>query len=460
MDVNMYDYMSVTISRDKIEASICLTEPELDEVHSEDDIYSFLKQKGIVYGIDASVVESLTLTPIYGENVVVATGVPPVKGEDGRIEHFIEENPEAKPTVNEDGTVDYKNMNVVHSVVKDEKLCEIFVPEPGVEGVNVLGEALAAQPGKVMSAPRGKGIRVTDDGRFVLATIDGQVRRSGNNIEVKPVFEVQKDVDNSTGNIRFVGNVIVRGGVSSGFAIEAGGSVEVFGRVEKANITAVGDIILHSGVGGMGAGMIKSGGRIYAKYVENCILSAHGKITAEAIMNSTVRCGDVVELTGRKGLIVGGSVKASLMIKAVTIGSQFSTPTEIEVGTDPRLRDRLKNIREERQNIEAEEKKTRQTFELLKKRDNAGQLTDDKKIMLNRMEKLNAQYKEKLEQLKNEQDVVETALGKESQGSVKVSNCIFHGVRVVIGSAMMVVKEELAHCTLKREGADVRILSY
>ena len=56
-------------------------------------------------------------------------------------------------------------------------------------------------------------------------------------------YEVQADVDPTTGNIYFVGNVIIRGNVLSGFSVEAGGNVEVWGVVEGAVIKAGGDII-------------------------------------------------------------------------------------------------------------------------------------------------------------------------------------------------------------------------
>ena len=451
----------VSTSKDKLEAYLCLTEPEGNEGwYTEKDMFDSLKEGGIVFGIDEGIVDALALSPRYGENVVVARGTPPKKGDDGYIEHYIEENPEVKPTVKPDGTVDYKDMNVVHSVEKDQKLCEVLPPKPGTDGMDVLGNEITAQSGKAISVPRGKGVKLTEDGKFVVASLGGQARRSGNSLEVKPVFEVQENVDNSTGNIKFVGNVIVRGGVTSGFSIHAGGNVEVFGRVEKANITAVGDIVLHSGVGGMGAGMIKSGGRIYAKYVENCTLSAHGKITAEAIMHSTVRCGDVVELTGRKGLIVGGSVKASHMVKAVTIGSQFSTPTEIEVGNDPKSKDRLKELKEMLDANEAEEKKTRQACELLTKLDRTGNLTNEKRLMLNRTGRMNEKHKEKIVGLKEEIEKLEASLEKGNRGVVKASNYIYHGVKISIGNASMVVKEELAHCSLKREGADVKLAAY
>lgn len=97
-----------------------------------------------------------------------------------------------------------------------------------------------------------------------------------------------------------MGNVIIRGNVLSGFIVEAGGSVEVMGVVEAAVIKADGDIILRRGMQGLGKGLLKSGGDIIAKYIENSIIEAKGDIKAEAIMHSNVKCGNKLELSGKR----------------------------------------------------------------------------------------------------------------------------------------------------------------
>jgi len=75
--------------------------------------------------------------------------------------------------------------------------------------------------------PKGKNVEISEDGQSLIAGIDGQVNYIDGKVSVFANYEVPADVDNSTGNISFVGNVIIRGNVLSGFTVEAGGSVEV-----------------------------------------------------------------------------------------------------------------------------------------------------------------------------------------------------------------------------------------
>ena len=143
----------------------------------------------------------------------------------------------------------------------------------------------------------------------------------------------------------------------SGFVVEAGGSVEVMGVVEGAIIKAGGDIILRRGMQGMGKGILISGGDIISRFIENSTVEARNDIKAEAIMHSNVKCGNKLELSGRKGLLVGGSCKVGKEIVAKVIGSHLATITDIEVGLDPTIRERYKAAKDELISAESDMRK-------------------------------------------------------------------------------------------------------
>ncbi len=48
----------------------------------------------------------------------------------------------------------------------------------------------------------------------------------------------------------------------------------------------------------------------------------------------------------------------------------------------------------------------------------------------------------------------------EAQGRIRVENYLYSGTKISIGSATMHVKETLQHCTLYKEGADIKIGAY
>ena len=100
-------------------------------------------------------------------------------------------------------------------------------------GKDVYGNELKAKPGKKLRLRPGKNTIVQNN--KVWATTDGQISISSNSVHVFPIFEVKGDLDLNTGNINFIGNVMVYGNVPSGYEIEAGGDVKIIGLVEACN---------------------------------------------------------------------------------------------------------------------------------------------------------------------------------------------------------------------------------
>lgn len=449
--------VSVMVTPDKMKAFLTITAPDGGRMLSEEEILEVLQKNQVIFGINKTTLSTIAKYPIYGEMICIAEGMQPVKGENGKIEFHFNTQKDKKPTILEDGRVDFRELNLIESVRKGQKLCTLVPPSQGIKGKTIVGADVPALEGKPAVLPRGKNVEPAEDGLSLLASIDGQVNLIDGKVNVFANYEVPADVDNSTGNIYFVGNVTVRGNVLSGFIIEAGGSVEVWGVVEGATIKAGGDIILRRGMQGLGKGILISGGDIIARYIENSNVDAKGNIKAEAIMHSNVKCGNKLELGGKKGLLVGGSCKVGREIVAKVIGSYMATITDIEVGVDPSLRDHYKTLKNEIIEVENDIRKAEQAIVLLKKLEYAGALTPDKQEMLAKSIRTKTFYTSKLAEMKDELVKIEERLQQEAYGKVRAYNYIYPGTKVAIGSCMLYVKENLQYCTLYRDGADVRV---
>ena len=174
----------------------------------------------------------------------------------------------------------------------------------------------------------GRNAHLSEDGLEVTSDINGQVVFHNNKINVEPVYEVAGDVNLETGNIVFLGTVIVRGSIEDGFSVKAAGNVEVHGTVGKAIIEAEGNIIVNRGILGKDEAVIKAGNDIMAKFVEHTKLSAgNDVIVSEAIMHSFVDAGKRVLCVGKRAMIVGGRIRAREEVNAKEIGSKVSTDT-------------------------------------------------------------------------------------------------------------------------------------
>ena len=127
----------------------------------------------------------------------------------------------------------------------------------------------------------------------------------------------------------------MRGNVSSNFEIRAGGNVIISGVVEGACIEAGGNIIIARGMNGMAKGILKAGGNIVAKFLENATVSAGGYVNTESILHSNVTASTEIQVTGKRGFITGGHVRAGQRIEVKTLGATLGAPTVVEVGVDP-----------------------------------------------------------------------------------------------------------------------------
>ncbi|NLD49832.1 MAG: DUF342 domain-containing protein, partial [Clostridiaceae bacterium] len=406
--------VAVTVSPDKMRASILISPPEGGRMLNEKEVTDILAVNGVVSGINSSVIDEITKYPVYNQLIAIAEGTQPVNGQNGKLQFHFNLNKDKKPNVLEDGTVDFRSLNIIESVKSGSILCSLIPPQLGIPGKTVAGKDIPATDGKAAVLPKGRNVEISEDGQCLLSGIDGQVCYIDGKVNVFSNYEVPANVDNSTGNISFTGNVIVRGNVLSGFTVEAGGSVEVWGVVECAVIKAGGDIILRRGMQGIGKGILESGGNIIARYIENSIVQAKENITAEAIMHSNVKCGKKLELIGKKGLLVGGISRVGKEIVAKVIGSYMSTVTEVEVGLDPSLKERFKAVKEEVQVMEEDLKKAEQAITILKKLEQAGNLNSEKQELMARSVRTKVYYSNRIKELKEEMIQIELRLQEEA----------------------------------------------
>lgn len=453
--------VEISTSPDKMKAFIKISEPEgggkpagLQEIAWQ------LKQAGVIYGINEQTVHALVQNPIYNQNILIAEGLAPINGKNGEITFLVDIHKDRKPIIMEDGSVNYRDLDYIESVHKGQKLCEMSEPTKGIDGKNVVGTVLRAIDGKPAKMIRGRNVYTGEDNLSLYAEIDGQVMYLDGKLSVFATYEVPADVDNSTGNINFIGNVTIRGNVLAGFVVDVGGNVEVAGVVEGATIKAAGNIILRRGMTGNGKGVLIAGGDIIAKYIENSTVEAGNDIKAEAIMHSDIKCGNRLELGGRKGLLVGGTARVGKEIQAKVIGSVMATSTTIEVGIDPHMRERYKFLRSEIIKLEENSKKANQAITLLRKLESAGALTEEKKEILDKSIRSKIYFDSRHAEYKQEIAELEEKLQQEVKGRIRVDNYLYPGTRISIGAASMHVKETLQHCSLYKDGADVRVGAY
>lgn len=450
----------VSISNDGMEAYLIVHPPLGGKEVDRDDVYKALEAKKVKNGIINEEIEKLLNEKRYNNRILVAKGKPAINGKDAKILYNFDTSKDKKFHISDDGRVDFKELSLIRNVSEGEVLATIVPATKGINGEDVYGNVLKARDGKQVSIPRGKNVAVSEDGLQLISMINGEVKIVDNKISVLTTYTVEGNVDNSTGNIRFVGKVIVKGNVLTGFTIEADEDVEVFGVVEGAAIKTNGSIILHRGIQGMNKGELLCEGDLIAKFIENSKVHAKGNIKTDAIMHSTVYCGKKLEVQGKKGLIVGGIVKASDEIKAKIIGSPMATVTEIEVGINPDVRKKCDELKEEKDRSFKNLIKLTQVVDLLTKLNQRGELNDEKKEMLNKSILLKLQSQKALDELEKKIIDIESYIEEISNGKVKVENIVYPGTKITIGSNSMYIRDQVKYVTFYRSAAEIKIGSY
>lgn len=452
--------VTTSISQDKMKGYIYINPPEGGRMLNLQEITVLLAKNGIVHGINNGTLENLCNYPVYNELILIAVGTEAKNGKAGKVEYIFDISKDRKPTILEDGRVDFRELNLIESVKKGTVLCTLIPPQNGVDGKNIMGGSLPAINGKPANLPRGKNTEITEDGQNLIATIDGQVNFIEGKVNVFAVYEVPADVDNSTGNIYFIGNVLIRGSVLAGFTVEAGGNIEVWGAVEGAVLKAQGDIILRRGMQGMGKGQLISGGDVIARYIENSTIEANEDIKAEAIMNSNVKCGKKLELAGKKGLLVGGRCRVGKEITAKVIGSHMYALTEVEVGIDPSLKEKYKKLKDDINQMESDIKKSEQAITILQKIESSGMLTPEKREMLGKSVRTKIYFTNKVVELKEEVAVIDKILQEDVNGKIRVNNYIYPGSKITIGTCSLNVKDTQQFVCFYRDGADIKMMPF
>lgn len=334
--------VAITIRADGMEAYARIVDPSMEFTRKQ--VLSDLAQEGIVYGIDQQEVDRLISRKDVLENVVIARGKPAVQGEDGYYEYFFRTEISHRPKVQKDGSVDYQNVDWFEQVKKNQKIAYYHSAGAGEAGYTVQGKCLPAKRGREQVHLRGKGIIIMPDQKTYLSGMDGQIELvDTNHVEISEMIEFQ-DVSLSTGNIRFDGNVYIRGSVGIGTRITASGDVVVDGFVEAATIEAGGNIILRKGVNGSGTGSLKAGGNIEGKFFEAVTIHAENDIQANYCLNCEVYAGGKITICGSNGSVAGGVLSAVKLMEVHRAGNRAGHPTRINLGITDKMRDDRKMV--------------------------------------------------------------------------------------------------------------------
>lgn len=360
-------YIQVLISEDCMECQICLDKPEdNEEIYEVGDIVEFLISKGVVFGIDERKIQKILEEGVYDTYVTVAVGEKAIEGRDGYYLYTFDTNPNKKPRLREDGTVDYLNLNLFQTVSKGDLIARYFAKIDGEDGTNVLGQKIVVKKGKHLSPLRGKGFFTSEDCMEYYALYDGKVEVANGCINVTQTSMLPGNVDLNSGNLDVKGDLDIMGNVITGMVVKASGNVTIGGLVEGASIIAGKNVLIKGGILGGGKAKVVAGGNIFAQFIENAIIESGDCVQANSVVNSIVTAYNDINIFGKTSSIIGGSLKANRMVRTRCIGSIGQITTRINVGMESSEIASLKYKEMKRKEIEGELHKVETAINMMK----------------------------------------------------------------------------------------------
>lgn len=458
--------MSVEITDNEMKAWLYATPPGPGGADlSADMIIAFLRNNRVVAGIDEARIRDFQDSPIYKQNYLVAEGIKPIDGGDAKIVYNFEtDSTKIRLKETAAGRIDFKELNKVQNVVEGQPLAQKVMAERGKAGKTVTGKYLEAKNGKDIPLPLGKNTKLAEDGLTIVAETNGQVLILNNKINVEPVLNIEGDVSLKTGNIMFLGTVFISGNVEDGFSVKASGNIEVKGTVGKSELDAEGDIVVSQGIAGKGEGFIRSGKSIWSKFIENTRVEAgEFVIVSDGIINSQVSANRKILCQGKRAAIIGGVLSASEEIHAKTLGSLGgASETVLNVGFDPRSKDRLDALTANLQSATRELEDVQlnfQTLQNLKKQKK--DFPEDKEAALKKYGErqyiLTTEIEEIQIEIKQIQDYLNTL---KTRGKVSASVKVFAGVKIVIRDITEEVRSDCKATTFYLENGLIRYGKY
>lgn len=325
-------FFRLTIDDDIMRAEMLVLEPEKGKEVTVAMALDFLLENEIKMGVDKEKLTKIIEQKVYSQPFTVATGKPSVDGENGWFEFLFDTKIEAKPQEKGDGSVDYYNTKLFEEVSIGDKLVIYHPATKGEFGFNIKGKFLMPKRGKELSVIKGKGFSVSDDKLTYTAEACGKIEYKYGEINISDMYVVEGDLDMTVGNIRFSGDVKVRGDVASGMIIEALGNVEIQGHVAGATIKAGKDILLKKGVQGAQKAYIEAKGNIYGQFFEECNINCDKSLEANYLLNCNTCVKGKINIRGKKGVVVGGRTHGMLGIEIHDGGNDTGTPTILQVG--------------------------------------------------------------------------------------------------------------------------------
>ena len=357
-----------------------------------------------------------------------------------------------KKEVSEKERIDYRKIFHIPNVIKDQLVAEIIEKETDKEEKYIFDSLEKAQ----YIFDKQDFYFDPEDPSKIYASISGKIYEKDGKFFISEKMEVE-NVDYSTGNIFFVGDLIVKDRIKSGFEVRAR-NIYVNGNINNAMVTAGEKLVVKGGIIGIQGKStchIRADKMIVANFIENSIVECNGSIfVKKSIMHSDIYSGEKIVMSEKPGYIVGGNILAKKSIMANVVGSKWGTHTILKVGIDPfkylKLKELLNRKESREKLLEEVEKSLKYLNEVLEKGKGTNEEREELEKEIKEIRLKKKKFMKNLERIEKIINKLKTEIEEDKKlahiegGKIYIFEKIFPGVEIKVGLDSLRIYDEMS----------------
>lgn len=448
------ELLRITYSEDRLHAYVIF---DVDGIHVDTDpefLLQKLKDRGIIFGVMEHILHNEISSLPFGEEILIAEGVPAIDGKDGWIEYFYD-----KP---EQDNVKEEKRYFVRNVRKKEIIAIVHPPEEGLPGKTVQGEIIAPKSGKSAAVRPGNNVIYSGQSENqLIATEDGNmlIHKDGS-VEVQPELVIRGNYDSQMGLLDFVGSVVINGDINPGVTMKVGKKLCVKGTIRDAHIDAGEEVIVDGGFIGKGDGRIESGGKVKLKHIWYQQVITKGDIEVKReIVGGRLRSGG--NIIAPDATMAGGLLEAEREIIIKNIGCGETSQGRVRAGVHSGIIERLEKAAGEIKQLHRQTEEVEKVVNrLVAGKINRGSLPDDQEDRLKKLKMVKNQLHQKIEELIGESKALQKRLAMRYEARIKVEERVQENVIVDINGVIKIMQADIEGVEfLERNGSiEIRAL--
>lgn len=432
-EIQLDSTVSVIVDQAFMWAKVLVSKPQNGgKVPTPNEIRRTLAQNGVTAHIDDEALKEYLRDLPENKSVIVAKAIPAVDGENGKVDYMFEPSSDKKPTVDEEtGIVDFKELGTVRNIQKGTLIATIKYNTVGTPGSDVRGAEIKPLPGVAPKFAVGTGTILSNDQTKIYAAEDGNLRWDRDRFVVDTVVNIGGSVDASTGNIDFIGDVVVKGNIIEGYSVK-GKHVTVKGSVTNSTVEATLGIEL----GGAVNSKLVSDGEIKTTFAESCDIKCKLQLTAQSLVNCNVVCEGEVIVSGKKGVIIGGECISYGNVTANQVGSEGYAKTVINLGNTSVLMSKHQVLLDQFKTLSENYKKLKNLYEKLNDLKKIQELTKEQETARKQAFLFIMNERNTLSDMSSKIEQDEKILAQSRKLQLTVKNKCYPGVTLKLFNAM------------------------